>query len=388
MTESETIGVSSASLVEYLKTEMEREDVSAIEESTVVSDKQALDVMLTLMEAYNAMDKDPRKHYAFNRVAKRALSHSAYEAVKEGDTARMNAHTGMTEQDDRIGATGYEILIDDMRPSAQQLIVKGAKGTGKSTKTVDAVRRLYTSMNGNLKVMFNFPVKGMSEEDLERASTIYNWDIPEDWIDSKNIDGVKFGFEISEFLEFAKEDGEKLMVMDEFSTIGNQIMGGREVTKVLGRVINALRKSKGGSTRLVLIGHQHDTDIASFLRNQADIVLYAEGKKKEGMIDKGAVYRSEERNTAWDNFIEDNPTYSIRGFQDIRDGSLWSIDTNLFASIDWDLDDPEKQIQQGKIVDDWEKYQDSSQKNNQECRKEGCHRTVGLNDEGYCKDHE
>ena len=403
MTESETIGVSSASLVEYLQSEMEKEDVTAIEESTVVSDKRALDVMLTMLEAYEALGEDPRDHYAFDRVAQRALSHSAYEAVKEGDTARMNAHTGMTEQDERIDATGYEQLVKDMKPAAQQLIVKGAKGTGKTTKTVDTVRRLYSAFNGNLKALFNFPVRGMSEEDLQRASEVYDWEIPEEWLEAKTIEGIQFGVGISEFLEFAKEDGEKLMVMDEFSTIGNQLFGGREVTKILGRVINALRKSSGGSTRLVLIGHQHDTDIAAFLRNQADLVLYAEGKKKEGMIDKGAVYRSEDRNTAWDNFKEDEPTYKIRGIQDVRNNSPWAIDTNLFATLDWDLDDPENQIQQGKLVDNWKDFQDEPEQDGQDvelqlerCSRSDCGKhtkntgndeTRHIRDTGYCYDH-
>jgi len=403
MTESETIGVSSASLVEYLQSEMEKEDVTAIEESTVVSDKRALDVMLTMLEAYEALGEDPRDHYAFDRVAQRALSHSAYEAVKEGDTARMNAHTGMTEQDERIDATGYEQLVKDMKPAAQQLIVKGAKGTGKTTKTVDTVRRLYSAFNGNLKALFNFPVRGMSEEDLQRASEVYDWEIPEEWLEANTIEGIRFGVGISEFLEFAKEDGEKVMVMDEFSTIGNQLFGGREVTKILGRVINALRKSSGGSTRLVLIGHQHDTDIAAFLRNQADLVLYAEGKKKEGMIDKGAVYRSEDRNTAWDNFKEDEPTYKIRGIQDVRNNSPWAIDTNLFATLDWDLDDPENQIQQGKLVDNWKDYQDEPEQDEQDvelelerCSKSDCGKhtkntgddeTRHIRDTGYCYDH-
>lgn len=59
-------------------------------------------------------------------------------------------------------------------------------------------------------------------------------------------------------------------------------------------MINALRKSPGSSNRLVLIGHQHDTDISKFLGVQSDVVIRADGKTKEGMIDKLTVYKSKD----------------------------------------------------------------------------------------------
>lgn len=87
----------------------------------------------------------------------------------------------------------------------------------------------------------------------------------------------------------------------------NEWIGGRNVKDQFGCTINALRKSENGSNRLFIIEHEHQTDVAKALRTQSDVVVYAEGKKDEGLIDKATVYRG------WSDYTDDESWFRVRG---------------------------------------------------------------------------
>lgn len=248
-------------------------------------------------------------------------------ARQQAHVATMNAATGLNET--RSEATGYDRLLGRLTPAAQQVTIKGPKGSGKTTKALDLTRRLYAEFDGQLSVFTN--IRGPDEHDA-----------------------VTFGETTSELLEWVRDTpGEKVAILDELSTTMNaHAEPGGEIRVVISRFINALRKGRGGSTRLLLVAHEHDTDTAAILRNQNDVVIRADGKKDEGLIDCATVY------DGWQDYQADEPAFKVRGLQDVPQSSAWSTDTNYFAHFENDLDAPRKQIRRGKLVENWEDYQE------------------------------
>lgn len=297
-----------------------RGDIPALKEAGLL-DQEDINWLLSFKQSVPEAEETDR----YEEELEKAVSKKVSQAVKNGNISVMAHGTGVNSQ--RVEATGYERLVNAIKPAAHQILIKGPKGSGKSTKAVDLVRQLHDEFDGDLKVMTN--IKGPDEHE-----------------------DVRFGETMSEFLEFAKEDGEKVIIGDEFSTVANEWTGGSDVKDQFGRAINALRKSEGGSTRLIIIGHEHDTDVAKILRVQSDVVIRADGKKREGMIDKLTIFES------WNDYKNHQDWFRVRGMRDIPQDSPWSFDDKYFAHFEFDLDNPEKQIERGKLIDDWEKYQD------------------------------
>mgnify|MGYP006271899647 CR=1 FL=1 len=254
-------------------------------------------------------------------------------ARRESDVASMSAATGLS--DSKIDATGYQLLVNSIKPAAHQVLLKGPKGSGKTTKALDIARHLHAEMDGKLNVLTN--IKKSETQEIEH-------------------DAVDYADTVSGMLEWVRDTpGEKLVIGDEWSsTVNSHAHGGGKVRETFSQFINALRKGEGGSTRLLVIGHEHDTDIAAIIRNQSDIVITADGKKKEGLIDQATVYKGYQDYTAGNDWV------TIRGMQDVPQRSPWSVSTNYFATFEIDLDEPQKQIQKGKLIENWEQYQDDS----------------------------
>ncbi|ARS91404.1 AAA family ATPase [Natrarchaeobaculum aegyptiacum] len=251
------------------------------------------------------------------------------KARQRGHVPSMNAATGLSEQ--RIDATGYTRLVNACKPAAQQVLVKGPKGSGKTVFGLNLVQELWREFDGDLSVCTN--VKGPDEHD-----------------------DVTFDETMSGMLEWVRDTpGEKLILADEWSTEMNAHANpGGQVRQTVSQFINALRKGRGGSTRLIIIGHEHDTDIAAILRNQSDVVITKDGKADEGMADLATVY------DGWKAYTEDDHWFKIRGLFDVPSSSPWGADTNYFATFELDLDNPHQQIQKGKLVDHWEELQDDA----------------------------
>jgi len=301
-------------------------------------------------------------------LARQTSTDALRDARRSGDVTTMNAATGLSER--RIEATGYDMLVSALKPAAQQLLIKGPKGSGKTTKALDLARHLHAEFDGDLSVLTN--IRGPDEhDDVEYADTL------------------------SGMLEWVRDTpGEKLVIGDEWSsTVNAHAHGGGEVRASFSRFINALRKGEGGSTRLIVIGHEHDTDIAAIVRNQSDVVIRADGKVDDGLIDCATVYEG------WTDYQRDEPWIQIRGLRDVPESSAWGADTNYFATFELDLDAPEKQIQKGKLIEDWEQYQDDDEdaddagdsSDYRSCRGEksddsNCGATV-THESGYCFQH-
>jgi len=219
----------------------------------------------------------------------------------------MNAATGLSEQ--RIEATGYTKLVNACKPAAQQILIKGPKGSGKTVKALDLARELYREFDGELSICTN--IKGPDEHEA-----------------------VTFRETMSGMLEWNREtSGEKVIIGDEWSTTMNaHAHPGGQVGQVVSRFINALRKGQGGSTRLIVVGHEHDTDIAAILREQSDVVVRADGKADEGMADLATVF------DGWQAYLTDDDWFKVRNLQDVPDSSVWGADTNYFAHFELDLD--------------------------------------------------
>ena len=250
-------------------------------------------------------------------------------ARQRGDVPSMNAATGLS--DSRIDATGYDRLINEIRKPASQTLIKGPKGSGKTTKASDFLRELYRDLEGELSIFTNIKLRGAEEMDF-----------------------VTFGETVSEMLVWNKETtGEKCALLDEISTTLNAHANpGGDVRRTVSQFINALRKGEGGSTRLMLIGHEHDTDVAAIIREQSDLVVRADGKIDDGLIDCVTVF------DGWKAYQKDDHWFKVRGLLDVPSSSPWKCPTNYFAHFEVDLDAPDEQIQRGRIIDDWERYQD------------------------------
>lgn len=279
------------------------------------------------------------------------------EARKTGQQTSMNMATGLSESRDE--ATGYTKLLNALKPAAQQAVFKGAKGTGKTGTTAESVRWLYKEGVVD-KIAMNVPLKGMSIEDLQRAENLggvgntHPWQDPEKNDDAGTLaPDVRFCETISGFLEFAKEPGEKVALFDEFSTVGNAYTNQADVQDVMGRAINAFRKSAGGSLRTVYIGHENDADIHPIVRKQSDVVVQKDGKADEGKAGLATVY------AGWKDYQKDDPWFKIRGIRDVPKDSPWRYPSNYFSHLEWDLDNPGQQISRGKLIEDWEQYQDT-----------------------------
>lgn len=295
-------------------------DLPVLREAGLV-DSDAHDILLRIKRHSPEGEEDDR----FQRILEREVSRNLREGVVRGHTPALNHLTGVSSNS--VDATGYEMLLKACRPAAQQVLLKGPKGSGKTTKALDLIRRLHSDFDGELRVMTN--VKGPDEHE-----------------------DVEFAEDISRYLEFAKEPGEKVALFDEFSTVGNAYTGQQDVEQVMSRVINAFRKSEGGSLRTFYIGHENDNDIHPLVKKQSDVVIQADGKVDEGLIDKATVYRG------WSDYKSDEDWFNVHGLEDVPADSPWSFSTNYFAHLEWNLDQPEKQIQRGQLVDNWEKYQE------------------------------
>ncbi|CAI49265.1 homolog to virus protein HRPV1-VP8 [Natronomonas pharaonis DSM 2160] len=297
-------------------------DVGAHIDSVLADDQDMGHVMLMMEKA--GVDDGPLAEM----LSRKGQTDMLRKARQNGDVASMNAATGLSES--RVDATGYEMLLSRIEPAAQQALIKGPKGSGKTTKALDIARRLYTRFEGELSIATN--IKGPDEHD-----------------------DVQLVESVSEMLEWNRDtDGEKLMIGDEWSTTVNAHAGGGDARKTFSQFINALRKGRGGSTRLLVIGHEHDTDIAKILRTQSDVVIRADGKVDEGLIACATVY------DGWTDYVEDDHAFQLRGLQDVPENGPWGTDTNYFAHFELDLDEPDKQIRKGKLIDDWEAYQDDA----------------------------
>lgn len=332
-------------LVAFLKQLAESEE-SDIDPEAVEFEEENLRYYQRIKEAceYAGLDFDEVKQ-SNPQVASmmdRSRNLGTNKAVQEGDLTRLAGIKGI-DGDNRIDATGYDKLIDLLKPAAQQVLVKGSKGSGKTIKNL-TIGALAVQEGIVDKVMMNIKTKGLDPE-------IQDIEFPE------GMD-IRFAEKISTFLKFAKEDGDKLIIGDEWSTVANALGGHSDAQQIFPRIINALRKSVGGSTRLMYVGHNHDNDILPTLKHNADVVIYAEGKKEDGLIDKLSVYRSVGRESAWNRFKDGDTSFKMKNMEDIPRRSPWAVDTNYFAHLEFDLDNPKKQIQRGKLIDDWEQYQE------------------------------
>jgi len=287
-------------------------------------------------------------------------------ARQNSDVASMSAATGLS--DSSIEATGYDMLLKRCKPAAQQILIKGPKGSGKTVLGLDIMRRLYGDFNGEMSFFTN--VRGPDEHEA-----------------------VTFGETMSEMLEWVRDtDGEKCVLGDEWSTTMNaHAHPGGDIRQTVSRFVNALRKGRGGSTRLIIIGHEHDSDIAAILRTQADVVVEKAGKADEGLADRANVY------DGWNDYVQQSKAFTVRGLADVDDSSVWGADTNYFAYFEPDLDAPREQIQRGKLVEDWEEYQQAAQEDEDadrdriKCRGTktdggSCHQLTD-HISGYCQPH-
>ena len=290
--------------------------------SAVLSDDETVgDVMMRLD------DQDLGDGGLSELLRQQTSSDMLRDARKSGDVASMSAATGLS--DSSVEATGYDMLLDRCKPAAQQILIKGPKGSGKTVLGLDLMRELYAEFDGEMAFFTN--VRGPDDHP-----------------------NVTFGETMSEMLEWVRDtDGEKCVLGDEWSTTMNShAYPGGDIRQTVSRFINGLRKGKGGSTRLIIIGHEHDSDIAAILRTQADLVVEKAGKADEGLAARANLY------DGWNDYVQQSKAFTIRGLNDVTSRSKWSTDTDYFAHFEADLDNPREQIQRGVLVDNWEQFQD------------------------------
>jgi len=290
----------------------------------------------------------PEESETFTQLLRNVKSEAINTAIDDDDLTKVSAIKGIS--DNSVDATGYGMLLDRFEPAAQTLVIKGPKGSGKSTKMSDLA---WKAMDEGIveKCMTNLALEGFKDGKFEEQG--YD---------------VRYSELISDFLEFAKESGEKVMLLDELSTVANMLGSRNDAQEIFTSIINALRKSEGGSCRIICIGHQNPTDILPTLRKNANGVIEAPNKAGNG-IDRANFYQD------YDEYQNGDPEFRVRGMQDISDHPLWGFDDNTFATLELNLDDPENQIRRGKLIDNWEQYQDGGgepAKTRIFCEKEDC----------------
>ena len=305
-------------------------EVDAHVEAVLSDDQRIGDVLMAAERAEIDSDESP----LYRMLSRQTSTDTLRRARKRSDLTTMNATVGLSESS--VEATGYDLLMDAIKPAAQQMLIKGPKGSGKTTKALDIARNLYREFDGELRVLTN--IRRSEDEPIKHPAVDY----------ADNLSGM---------LEWVRDtSGEKLVIGDEWSTeVNSHSYADGSVRETFAQFINALRKGQGGSTRLLVIGHEHDSDIAKILRTQSDVVVQADGKKKEGKIDQATVY------SGWEDYQQDDQWFRVRGLLDVPDESQWAASTNYFATFDIDLDRPKKQIQKGQLIENWREYQDKNQ---------------------------
>lgn len=331
----------------YLRELLEKEGIDIPIEAVEMERERLLHYLdvVEAIERYTDVDPDDLEYVQEQK--RRGRSESTNKAVEQDDITRLASIKGVT-RDNRVQATGYQKLQSLMRPAAQQVLIKGPKGSGKTVKANDIAMRLLDA--GIIdSVMLNIKTDGLDDDkEIEHKHDVY------------------FAEKISRFLEYAKQPGEKLAVIDELSTVGNLLTGNNDAQEIFTRVINALRKSAEGSLRLIIIGHQHDTDILPTLRSNSDVLIQADGKIKENKIDKATIYTSSGDYNAFTAYKKGEYDFKIEGLLDIPDDSPWHTDTNYFSHLEFNLDNPDQQIQRGQLIEDWEKYQETTEDDSEE----------------------
>lgn len=341
--------------------EIKSGDVDANLDAVLTDDDAVGNLMLAAERA--GLDEDSPLVAALGREER---SRVLRKARREGQATSMSMATGLSEAS--VEATGYDMLLSRLKPAAQQALIKGPKGSGKTVLGLDMMRQLHAEFDGDIKFFTN--VKGPDEHDA-----------------------VTFGETMSEMLEWVRDtEGEKCVLGDEWSTTMNaHAHPGGDIRQTVSRFVNALRKGRGGSTRLIIIGHEHDSDIAAILRTQSDVVIEKAGKADEGLADQAAVY------DGWEDYVQQDHAVKVRGLQDVSEQSVWGADTNYFAYFEPDLDQPRKQIQRGKLIEGWEQYQETDDPDGEgeeakrKCRGtkddgSSCGSLTG-HDSGYCQWH-
>ena len=298
-------------------------DFDANISAVLANDETVGDVMMRLD------DLDRAEGGLSELLRQQSSSDMLRDARKSGDVASMSAATGLS--DSSVEATGYDMLLKRCKPAAQQILIKGPKGSGKTVLGLDLMRELYAEFDGEMAFFTN--VRGPDDHP-----------------------NVTFGETMSEMLEWVRDtDGEKCVLGDEWSTTMNShAYPGGDIRQTVSRFINGLRKGKGGSTRLIIIGHEHDSDIAAILRTQADLVVEKAGKADEGLAARANLY------DGWNDYVQQSKAFTIRGLNDVTSRSKWSTDTDYFAHFEADLDNPREQIQRGKLVENWQEYQETA----------------------------
>ena len=322
-------------------------DFNASIDAVLADDPTVGDVMLRL-------ENESRGEGGLSDILRKQTSSDMLrDARKNEDVTSMSAATGLS--DSSVEATGYDMLLKRCKPAAQQILIKGPKGSGKTVLGLDLMRELYAEFDGEMSFFTN--VKGPDEHDA-----------------------VTFGETMSEMLEWVRDtDGEKCVLGDEWSTTMNaHAHPGGDIRQTVSRFVNALRKGQDGSTRLIIIGHEHDTDIAAILRTQADVVVEKAGKADEGLADRANVF------DGWNDYVQQSKSFTVRGLNDVTSRSKWSADTNYFAYFEPDLDNPREQIKRGKLVENWEELQDDEEDDDAEREKIKCRGSKKRNGGGGC----
>jgi len=125
--------------------------------SAVMTDDAAIGNMMLAAERAG-LDEDSPLVAALSREEQ---SRVLREARRDGQQTSMAMATGLAESS--VDATGYDMLIDRLTPAAQQALVKGPKGSGKTVFVLDAAKRMYAEFDGELSIATN--IKGPDEHD-------------------------------------------------------------------------------------------------------------------------------------------------------------------------------------------------------------------------------
>ena len=319
----------------YLRDHLDRaRDSDAVEPHPIlgeIDDDVARSAVAKVIQAYEFGAADDYAAFEETPLFRLIKGHesglSMAEDVDEGNVSRMSYRKGVNTTS--VESYGMDAIISEMKKPAHGMLVLGPKGSGKT----DFVKRV------------------LSELYRQGFDAWTNVPVPAD-----DADDVTFAEKVSSMLEFAREPGDHVAVVDEFSTVGTGYAGAGavDVEQILTLIINAFRKNEDGSTRQIYIGHRGNADVHPVVRENVQLIVKKAGTGDD--VDRAIVYRATDRRTAWDMYQDDEPWFELQNIPQAP--SRWSPDTNHFATFLWDLDDPQKQIQRGQLIDGWEQFQD------------------------------
>lgn len=320
--------------VSRLRNELKNEKLHALQEAGLIQDLKVMNYLESYRDNYTAGqgvhyqdDTKTATEYhnskTYVETVREEINKVLSQAVRRGNQSIIAHALGLAENDHEDLETAYSVILDELEKDASVSMIRGAPGTGKTTKAI--------------KIAFQAQEFGV----IDRVCTNIAISEPE------KLGGWEYKTKLSEQLRFSQKSGNKLLIWDEISRLLNMKAGNKsdayDAAGLVGNLFPALRKQSDGNLKIIVIAHRDNSDTFKVIRSYTNLVINSFDRQNK---DKAQLYLDHPLDSpeyAWDRFEADNinADHTVEGFNDIRNPWL-SINTNKSARLELDTDNIQK----------------------------------------------